>query len=112
MNIKRVYVCTILGIIAGVICYVFAKGSPMGPTMTSKMITGIILNRALLGFVIGISGWKKINPLVHGAVIGLIVSLLMAVYANLNGAIMVLIAGVVYGIAIEYVATNLMKLKA
>jgi len=113
MNTKRVTVCTILGAIAGLICFLLAKNSAAVPAMMgNKMMLGIILNRALIGFVIGISGWKKINIYLHGAVIGLIVSLLMAVYADVRGAILILIAGAVWGILIEFIATNLLKIKA
>lgn len=110
MNIKRVIVCVLLGCAAGLFCW--WGGTQAGMVFTKRMVLGAVLNRSLIGFVIGISGWKKINPLLHGAIIGIIVSSLMAVYAPLQGAIMVTIFGAVFGIVIELVATTWLKLKA
>lgn len=109
MNIKRVSACTILGALAGVVCYLGGKSS--GINFTLPLIYGTVLNRALIGFVIGISGWKKINYLLHGAIIGLIVTLPMAVMGPIAGAIILSAFGIIYGVIIELVATKLLKLK-
>lgn len=106
MSAKRVILSTLLGVVAGIVCYLLSRGNM---TYTSGMIAGVILNRALIGFVIGISGWKKMPYLLHGIIIGLIVTSLMAVYALLEGAIMLLVAGAVYGLLIELIVTKLFK---
>jgi hypothetical protein len=106
MSVKRVILSTLLGVVAGIVCYLLSRGNM---AYTSGMIAGVILNRTLIGFVIGISGWKKMPYLLHGIIIGLIVTSLMAVYASLQGAIMLLIAGAVYGLLIELIVTKLFK---
>jgi hypothetical protein len=106
MSAKRVILSTLLGVLAGIVCYLLSRGSM---TYTTGMIAGIILNRTLIGFVIGISGWKKMVYWLHGIIIGLVVTSLMAVYASLQGAIMLLIAGAVYGLLIELIVTKLLK---
>jgi hypothetical protein len=106
MSAKRLILSTLLGALAGVVCYLLSKGNM---TYTSGMIAGVILNRTLIGFVIGISGWKKTVYWLHGIIIGLIVTSLMAVYASLQGAIMLLVAGAVYGLLIELIVTKLFK---
>ena len=106
MSTKRVILSTLLGVLAGIVCYLLSRGNM---TYTSGMVAGVILNRTLIGFVIGISGWKKIPCWLHGMIIGLIVTSLMAVYASLQGAIMLLVAGAVYGLIIELVVTKLFK---
>ena len=108
MSLKRVILSTLLGVLAGIVCYLLSKGNM---AYTSRMIAGTILNRTLIGFVIGISGWKKISWWLHGIIIGLIVTSLMAVYVPLTGAIMLLVAGAVYGLLIELIVTKLFKAK-
>lgn len=104
---KRVTIATILGVLAGIVCYLGTKSSGT-IELTAAVVAGIILNRTLLGFIIGISGWR-INYLLHGLIIGLIASLPMAVYADIQGFILVMIAGLVYGILIELITTKLFK---
>jgi len=80
MNAKRVIVCTLLGFCAGVLCWLgsyLAGGVPGG--LTTGTILAIVLNRAFLGFAIGISAWR-VNWALHGVVIGLAASLQVAVY--------------------------------
>jgi hypothetical protein len=52
MSAKRLILSTLLGVLAGIVCYLLSKGNM---TYTSGMIAGVILNRTLIGFVIGIS---------------------------------------------------------
>jgi hypothetical protein len=104
--LKRVAATTILGFIAGIVCW--QLGASGGQVQyTTPMIVSTILNRAFIGFVIGISGWG-INYLLHGALIGALGGLQMAVYANENGFIMITVGGIVYGIVIEFVTTKLL----
>ena len=106
MSAKRVILSTLLGVVAGIVCYLLSKNEM---AIDQAMMAGMVLNRTLIGFVIGISGWKKIPYLLHGMIIGLIVTSLMAVYAPFMGAIMLLIAGAVYGLLIELIITKLLK---
>lgn len=69
MSGKRVLVTTILGLIFGIISYLLARGA--GP-LTCGIAWSIILDGALLGFIIGISIFK-FNFVLHGILIGAIV---------------------------------------
>ena len=79
----------------------------------SLMLGASILNRLLIGFVIGISGLKKMNYILHGAVIGFIVSFTVSIGFLGNNNIFEFIiytsAGIIYGIIIELIATKLFK---
>jgi hypothetical protein len=104
---KRLVMSVILGLVAGLICYLGGKYGA-GMVFSKRMLIGTLLNRTMIGFVIGISAWKM-NKYLHGALIGLIVSALMAVFAPLKGAVMIMVAGMIYGIAIEWIVSDLLK---
>jgi hypothetical protein len=111
----RLISSVILGTIFGIICWLGIKYSPfMEYNMTLPVILGTILNRSLIGFCIGISNWKKMNYLVHGLVMGLIVTIPLSVYPLAMGAILMgfvslEIAGAVYGLLTELIVTKLFK---
>jgi hypothetical protein len=106
MTGKRVIACTLFGIIAGILCWL--AGQYMGKAdipFTTGIILGIILNRAFIGFTLGISGWRT-NWAFHGVVIGLVGSLPLSVYAigganGLRGFLLLEVAGGVWGLLIE-----------
>jgi hypothetical protein len=114
----RVSVTTILGFVFGIICWLLASSGTGGIPASIVWPTAwsIILNRALLGFVIGISAWK-INYMLHGIILGFIVSIPMAVSslglmfftARLSGfklflgILIILIMGIIYGFLIELI---------
>ncbi len=69
-------------------------------------------NRLLLGFAIGISGWK-INHLLHGAILGLAFSLSVSIGFipdNMMGFALYIAAGIFYSVFIEWLATNIFRL--
>ena len=110
MNVKRVIICTIGGIIAAAIC-VGGMAAGGRVELTAVIIASGIGNRVLIGFVIGISNWR-INFLLHGALIGLLVTLSSSVgilFTNMQGFIMYTVAGIVYGMLIELFATKVFK---
>lgn len=108
----RIIAATVLGAVAGVICWQLGKSSPK-ITLDTPMILGIIANRTLLGFIIGISGLKRLNYLVHGAVIGLVATIPMSVYPLAGGDVasfaLLEAAGAVYGLLIELIVTKPLK---
>jgi len=70
-----------------------------------------VANRLLLGFVVGISSWK-IKHHLHGALLGLILSLTISIgflpdeflkFTLYTGA------GIFYGIMIDWLATDVFK---
>jgi hypothetical protein len=110
MNKKRLVICIIGGIIAAFICIMGMKSSGKIEITTTILLSGIG-NRILIGFVIGISGWK-INYLLHGALMGLIVTLSSSIVMlpdNMSGFLMYTVAGIVYGLIIELCATKFFK---
>jgi hypothetical protein len=84
----------------------------------SAEISGIALissigNRILIGFVIGISGWR-IHYLLHGSLMGLIVTLSISIgilLDSVSGFLMFTVAGLIYGFLIELFATKIFKAK-
>ena len=70
-------------------------------------------NRILIGFVIGISAWR-IHYLLHGALMGLIVTLSISIGILLDsvaGFLMFTVAGLIYGLLIELFTTKVFKAK-
>jgi len=111
MKMNRLVWSTGLGIVAGIICWIFTSTSPSMPAslLTLPLAISIVMNRTLLGFAIGISGWKDLNYLVHGALMGAVFSMPMALFAEPVAAALTMIAGVAYGVGIEYVVTKVLK---
>jgi len=72
---KRVIIATLAGLIFGLVCYILASGSGSLPV---PVALNIIINRTLIGFVIGISALNLGHWAVHGIVMGLLFSLPMA----------------------------------
>jgi hypothetical protein len=112
MRGMRVLVTTVLGFVFGVVCWLLASSGQ--PGMPAAMAWSIIFSRALLGFVIGISAWK-INYVIHGIVLGFIVSIPMAFGAlSVQGFkifLGTLIMGIIYGFLIELITHFVIKEK-
>jgi hypothetical protein len=107
----RVLVTTILGFVFGIVCWLLASS---GGPMPVYMAWSIILSRTLLGFVIGISA-LKINYLVHGILLGFIVSIPMAfgslAVKGFKIFLGTLIMGIIYGFLIELITRFVVKEK-
>jgi hypothetical protein len=108
MYAQRLIICMIGGAVAAAICIggMYAGGQV---SMSAALILSTAGNRLLIGFVIAVSGWR-IHYLLHGALIGLIVTLSTAVVIipqDLKGFLYFTIAGVLYGTLIELAATRL-----
>ena len=114
MNKKRIMIATIFGFVAGIICYV--SGVILIPIEHDLIIlVWVIINRALLGFVIGISILR-----VHWALNGIIVGLTVGIILPLNAIMLskewpliisVYIMGTIYGIFIEFFTSVVLKQK-
>ena len=81
MNSKRIVTTTFLGVLCGVASWFLTKNSPVSAAsgFTSAVTLAVILDRVILGFVLGISGWR-VNYLVHGIFVGALVSLPLAFF--------------------------------
>jgi hypothetical protein len=112
MRGSRLLVTTLLGFVFGVVCWLLASSGQ--PAMPAAMSWSIIFSRALLGFVIGISAWK-INYMLHGIVLGFIVSIPMALlslsFQGLKMFLGTLIMGMIYGFLIELISHLIIKEK-
>ena len=107
MNVKRVVICIIGGMIAAAIC-IGGMASSGRTELTAMVIASGIGNRILIGFVIGISNWR-INYLLHGALIGFMVTLSSSIgilFTSTQGFLLYTAAGIVYGLLIELCATK------
>ncbi len=103
---KRVVVCTLLGLVAGVICWLgsyLAGNAPLA--LSAGVILAIIFNRAFIGFAVGVSAWR-VHWALHGLVVGLVGSLPVAVYPLFTpdgffGFLIYELAGGAWGFLIE-----------
>ena len=59
---------------------------------------------------LGVCSWNRIwtqnSPLIRGAIIGAVVSLLIAIPSGITGGALLMVEGVVYGIITDIVATK------
>lgn len=107
MCTKRMLVCIITGALLGVICIVGAQ-LRSGFTNEAYYLFSFWFNRLLMGIVIGLAwgGLNKLQALGRGAILGLLVS--FAFYSSTGFADAIgFIAGIVYGVIIEYAALRL-----
>ena len=106
MNRKRLLVCILGGVLSAIFC-IMGKQIVYGfPEITWRVVGDTMANRLLLGFIIGISCWK-INYLLHGALLGLFVSLSVSIGLlpdKIFGFFLYTSAGVFYGIMIDWLA--------
>jgi hypothetical protein len=108
---KRIVIATAFGLVAGLLCA--AGGLSMGVKITALSFIWILLNRMLLGFVIGIST-LRLHWALHGALLAVIVGSLFSYNAIMSGAGGVLalatFAGsIVFGVMIEFFTTVVFK---
>jgi hypothetical protein len=105
VHVKRRLVSTVFGFIAGIICYLGGKYG-LKDDISTTMFLYILVNRALIGFAIGISPFRM-HWALHGLLMGLIVGMPFTAGClleenNLETAIAALILGAVYGLMIEF----------
>jgi hypothetical protein len=103
MNKKRMVVSLVTVAILGVFCIVGASIRSGGEASTS-LLFALWYNRIIMGLVIGLTISKKDLPsiIIRGAFLGLVVS--FAYYASTGFTdIVSFLAGIIYGIIIEYV---------
>jgi hypothetical protein len=111
MKNKRLLICITGGIIAGIICSVGGHLSGNISEFSFFPEAGTFFNRLMLGFFIGISR-LKINYLMHGMLIGFLVSLTSSIpflEDGITGFMFFTAAGIIYGLLIEFFATKVLK---
>ena len=113
MYAKRFWLCLILGFVAGLIC-AWTGYSQTPEEIRTMAFLQALLNRAFIGFVLGISAWRM-GWALHGMVIGLIGTLPMSFpliftqQAGFGIFVMYTAAGAVWGFLIELVTSVLFK---
>ena len=104
MLTKRMKICIASGAVLGVVCIVGAFVRS-GFQSDAYLLFALWYNRLIMGLVIGLAGgnpgWPKIIG--RGAFFGLVVSLTFYLSTGFTDVVSFL-AGIVYGIIIEYIA--------
>jgi hypothetical protein len=108
---NRIAIATILGVIAGAACMLGLMS--MGVRMTAILAIWILLNRTVMGFVIGISG-LRLHWAFHGPLMGLIVGSIFSYAAFLMHQPTLVVAGtlvgsLIFGFLIELFTTVVFK---
>ena len=99
------------GVIAAVFCLAGSQIIFGFPPIEWKTISATVANRLLLGFAIGISGWS-VHYLLNGALLGLVFSLSVSIGflpGDLLPFFLYTAAGILYGLFIEWLATDILK---
>ncbi|MBU0520288.1 hypothetical protein KJ564_15270 [bacterium] len=115
MDKKRFLICLAGGLIAGLVC-AYGGNDKVAEDVRTMVFISVVLNRAFIGFVIGISAWKM-HWALHGSLIGVLGTLPMSVplivtpEAGPNAFLIFTIAGLVWGVLIEVTASVVFKAK-
>ena len=110
MYSRRLRACLLGGVISAIICFVGYEILYGFPPASLTKTANTVGNRLLLGFAIGISGWR-LPHLLHGAIMGFLFSLSVSVgfITRPFGFFAYTGAGVLYGIFIEWLSSDLFK---
>jgi hypothetical protein len=112
MIAKRMLIAVALGILFGLFC---AYGTLIvripGLEVTPLLLLAIVYNRALLGFVVGLADGVRLlkgelaNAALRGAILGVVVSVALAIPGGWN-SFPLLGFGLVYGLIADVLATK------
>ena len=111
MFTRRMLVCVVAGAVLGVVCIVGAQ-IRSDFSRDAVFLFSFWFNRLLMGVVIGlaVSRLSTLRTLLRGAILGLLVS--FAFYSATGFTEVVgFVAGILYGIIIEYAALKLAPVK-
>ena len=108
---KRIVIATALGVVAGLVCV--SIGAISGVKITPAGFGWALLNRTLLGFVIGVSA-LRLHWAWHGALMGFLVGSLFSYSLWLMGGPAWLVPAVlggsiIFGLGIEFFTTVVFK---
>jgi hypothetical protein len=109
---KRIAIATLFGLCAGVLC---ATGAFAAGILTFSVTTllWVLLNRAVMGFAIGVSG-LKLHWAWNGIVIGMAVGSVFSYFLFMNGGMSILppvnfFVNGLFGLGIEFFTTVVFK---
>lgn len=114
---KRIAITTAVGILTGLYCagsLLFA--TPPGVTPEPWFMLMILYGRTVQGFVIGFADGIPIRPVIRGAGLGAIMSLLLCIVPlnahNYFGALMLFVFGIIYGALADGIASWVIQRKS
>lgn len=116
VNPTRLTVATLLGLLFGFVCFRLASS---GGGLPEPVGFQIIAERTLIGFAIGISVLRLWHWAIHGLVMGLVVSIPLAIsglmapespeFTRSSMFVMTIVLGMIYGFLIELITTKVFK---
>lgn len=111
---KRIAISTAIGLLTGMYCAgSLLVAAPPGITPEPWFMVMILYGRIIQGFVIGFADGIALHPILRGAGLGAIFSLLLCIVPlfahNYFGAVMLLIFGIIYGMLTDGIASWAMK---
>jgi len=111
---KRIAITTAIGILTGLYCAgSLLVAAPPGVTPEPWFMAMIFYGRALQGFVIGFAEGIPLRPLVRGAGLGALFSLLLCIVPlmahNYSGAALLFVFGIIYGMLADGIASRVMQ---
>jgi hypothetical protein len=110
---KRITIATLFGVVAGALCATISFRAGI-LTFTAINLVWILLNRTLMGFVIGISG-LKLHWAWHGVLMGVVVGAIFSWFLYMRGVGMAPyspIGNAIFGLMIEFFTTVVFKAPA
>ena len=113
---KRIAITTGIGILTGLYCAgSLLIAAPPGITPEPWFMGMILYGRILQGFVIGFADGIPLHPVIRGAGLGAVFSLLLCILPlfshNYFGAVMLLVFGIIYGSLADGIASRVMQEK-
>ena len=113
MNGKRIAIATVIGFLCGLFCAygtVWIAASKPTLIVTTGLLAVVVYNRVLLSLFVGLGDTIPLHPVLRGALIGVIVSLAMALMnmidVDISDGAAFIGFGIVYGIIADVVATK------
>ncbi len=110
---KRITIATLFGVVAGALCATISFSAGL-LSFSAVTLIWILLNRTVMGFVIGISG-LKLHWAWHGILMGVVVGSIFSWFLYMNGmkmAVFTPIGNAIFGLMIEFFTTVVFKAPA
>jgi hypothetical protein len=109
MNNKRIVIACIFGFICGVICLLLGHFAG-GTAFSVLFVASGLVNRTMMGFVIGTSGVKG-SPFIRGPIYGILMSVGPALASGFaaDKFIPYCVAGTLYGLLIDAMTSKVFK---
>lgn len=110
--LKRIGIASLFGGLAGLLCYLGSIVLEIG--VDPLRVIFIFVNRILIGFVIGISGFDRLKWYYHGILLGFIIGLPFFLFDVIMGVELLVILGLplvncLFGLMIEFFTTKVFK---